>query len=162
MGEKIKEKVGKVDEERIAFPEIASGEVPRLFSNIHYDRPSSKEENNNNNSKTKIIHNPGSVIGASFLIAGTTIGAGVLGIPTATVPIGFLPSVGGLIFAWFYMVISGLLIAELCINRIGETGRPGIGILDLYKNVLGDVLGGVLGTSAYFFLHYSVLVGYIA
>merc|ERR1711971_166308 len=59
------------------------------------------------------------------------------------------------------MVISGLLIAELSINRIGETGRLGLGLLDLYKNVLGDV-GNVIGSSAYFFLHYAMMFAYIA
>lgn len=154
MWEKITEKVGKVSEDRVAFPELVNGDVPRLFSNIRYDKSRSAD-------KTKVIHESGSIFGAASLVAGTTIGAGILGLPTATASIGFLPSVGGLVFAWVYMVISGLLIAELCINRIGETGRLGLGLLDLYRSVLGNT-GNVVGSSAYFFLHYAMMVAYIA
>jgi len=152
--EQINEKVGKVSEDRVAFPELVNGDVPRLFSNLRYDKSTSAD-------KTTVIHESGSIFGAASLVAGTTIGAGILGLPTATASIGFLPSVGGLVLAWVYMVISGLLIAELCINRIGETGRLGLGLLDLYKSVLGNT-GNVVGSSAYFFLHYAMMVAYIA
>jgi len=100
-------------------------------------------------------------MGAAALVAGTTIGAGVLALPTATAPAGFLASSAALCVAWFYMTISGLLIAELSINRIGETGRPGVGLLDLYKNSLGKELGWV-SSAAYFFLHYAVMVAYLS
>jgi tyrosine-specific transport protein len=59
------------------------------------------------------------------------------------------------------MLISGLLIAELSINRMGETGRYGVGLLELYKSNLGEKLGWV-GSGAYFFLHYAVMVAYMA
>lgn len=159
--DKISEKVGKVSEERVAFPELVNGDVPRLFSNIRYDKNTNSQAGSRYKTRTRAVHESGSIIGAASLVAGTTIGAGILGLPTATAPIGFLPSVGGLLFAWVYMVISGLLIAELSINRIGETGRLGLGLLDLYKNVLGNT-GNVIGSSAYFFLHYAMMVAYIA
>jgi tyrosine-specific transport protein len=152
----ISDKVGQIDETRLAFPEIANGEVDRVFSNISY-------ESNyiDGKKKSKAYRNQGSTLGATALIAGTTIGAGVLALPTATAPSGFLPSSGALIVAWFYMLISGLLIAELSINRMGETGRYGVGLLDLYKSNLGEKLGWV-GSGAYFFLHYAVMVAYMA
>jgi tyrosine-specific transport protein len=59
------------------------------------------------------------------------------------------------------MTISGLLIAELSINRMGETGRQGIGLLELYKSSLGKELSWI-AISAYFFLHYAVLVAYLS
>jgi hypothetical protein len=153
----ITEKMGTVDEERLAFPEIVSGEVPRFFSNISY-----KETVNNEGKITKTAtHVSGSVVGAAALIAGTTIGAGVLALPTATAPAGFLPSSAALCVAWFYMTISGLLIAELSINRMGETGKQGVGLLEIYKSYLGDGLGSV-GSGAYFFLHYAVMVAYLS
>ena len=114
----LTEKMGTVDEGRLAFPEIVSGEVPRFFSNLSY-----KETINNEGKITKTAtHKRSSIIGAAALVAGTTIGAGVLALPTATAPAGFLPSSAALCVAWFYMTISGLLIAELSINRMGETG----------------------------------------
>ncbi len=88
------------------------------------------------------------------------MGAGVLALPTATASSGFLPSSGALCIAWFYMTISGLLIAELSINRMGQTGRPGVGLLELYNSSLGKF--GWIGSGSYFFLHYAVMVAYLS
>jgi len=148
---------GTFDKERLAFPEIASGEVSRVFSNISYQ----KEQQGNGNIITRALHAPGSVAGAAALVAGTTIGAGILALPTATAPSGFLPSSTALCIAWLYMTISGLLIAELSINRIGQTGRTGVGLLELYKSSLTKELAWV-GSAAYLFLHYAVMVAYIS
>jgi tyrosine-specific transport protein len=57
--------------------------------------------------------------------------------------------------------MSGLLIAELAINRIGETGNPGVGLLELYKTTLNKELAWV-GSAAFLFLHYAVMVAYIS
>lgn len=103
----------------------------------------------------------GSVFGAAALIAGTTIGAGILALPAVTAPAGFIPSTGALCVGWAYMAASALLIAELAINRISETGRPGVGLLDMQRTYLGK-RGAIAGGSAYFFLHYAVMVAYIA
>lgn len=127
------------------------------FSNLSYEHI----HTSNGKKESKAVHQSGSVIGATALIAGTTIGAGILALPTATAPSGFIPSSGALIVAWFYMLISGLLIAELSINRMGETGRYGVGLLDLYKSNLGERMGWI-GSAAYFFLHYAVMVAYMA
>jgi tyrosine-specific transport protein len=109
---------------------------------------------------SSVSHDRGSVFTAAALIAGTTIGAGALVIPAATVSAGFLPSTAALLVSWFYMTMSGLLIAELVINRIGQTGRVGVGLLELFTNNLGGPVG-YLGAVAYFFLHYAVMVAYI-
>mmetsp|Transcript_29749 Transcript_29749/g.60803 ORF Transcript_29749/g.60803 Transcript_29749/m.60803 type:complete len:575 (-) Transcript_29749:100-1824(-) len=151
---KLMEKIGTVDESRIVFPEIESGEVTRLFSNLEYDR-------SNDGQTTSAVHMAGSTVGAAALIAGTAIGAGVLALPAAAAPAGFLPSSGALLIAWGYMVVSGLLISELALNRIGETGRPGVGLLDIYKSSLGPGLSAVASVS-YFFLHYAVLTAIVA
>ena len=145
--------IGTVDEDRIIYPELAKGEVSRLYSSLKY---STDEEG-----KVKAEHNSGSVLGAAALVAGTTIGAGILALPTATAAAGFLPSSAALGIAWVYMTMSGLLIAELTINRIGTSGRPGLGLLELYENSLGKNLSRV-GSAAYFFLHYAIMVAYIA
>lgn len=151
----LKQKMGSVNETRVTFEELKTGEVPRLFSNLKYV----KEE-----SSGKIIsseHSPGSTFSAAALISGTAIGGGVLALPAATAPVGFLPSTAGMVLVWWYMVISGLLIAELSLNRIGETGRSGSGILDLYESNLPESVG-FLGKGSYFFLHYAVMVAYLA
>jgi tyrosine-specific transport protein len=57
--------------------------------------------------------------------------------------------------------MSGLLIAELTLNRMAATGRPGVGLLDLYESSLGQPWSKI-GSAAYFFLHYAMMVAYIA
>jgi tyrosine-specific transport protein len=149
----LQEKMGVVDDDRIVFPEIESGEVPRLFSSLKY---SVLEDG-----KLSARHAAGSVLGAAALVAGTTVGAGVLALPSATAAAGFLPSTAAMCVAWTYMTMSGLFIAELSLNRFGETGQPGLGLLALYESSLGKTWGRV-GSAAYFFLHYTVMVAYIA
>ena len=150
---KISEKIGKVDDDRIIFPEIENGQVPRLFSSLEY--------NKSEQGRIEATHAAGSVIGAASLVAGTMVGAGILALPGATASVGFLPSTVAMLVAWGYMTMSGLLIAELCLNRLGQSGRPGTGILDLFQESLGPKWGKV-GSGAYFFLHYAVMVAYIA
>ena len=153
---KIYEKIGAIDDDRYIFPEYTSGEVPRVFSTLRYEM-CDKEPGK----VIKAHHAAGSVLGAIALIAGTTIGAGVLALPAATAGAGFLPSTVAMFVAYGYMVVSGLLIAELQLNRIGSTGRPGTGLLDLYNSSLGGPIATV-GSAAYFFLHYAMMVAYIA
>jgi tyrosine-specific transport protein len=150
---KLSEKIGEVDENRIIFPEIDSGEVSRMFSALEYSR--SEQEG------TRAGHASGSVLSATTLVSGTMIGAGILALPTATAAVGFLPSTVAMGVAWFYMTMSGLLIAELCLNRMGQSGRPGQGLLDLFEDSLGPKWGKV-GSFSYFFFHYAVMVAYIA
>jgi tyrosine-specific transport protein len=151
---KLQEKIGVVDDSRLIFPELSTGEVDRLFSSLEYAQSQSGQV-------TSVARASASVFGAAALIAGTTVGAGILALPTATAAAGFLPSSAALIVAWVYMTFSGLLIAELTLNRLGTSGRPGLGLLELYKGSLGQTLGQI-GTAAYFFLHYSMMVAYIA
>jgi tyrosine-specific transport protein len=150
---KLQEKMGIVEDDRIIYPELVTGEVPRMFSSLQY--------NKSEQGKISAIHAAGSTLGAAALVAGTTIGAGILALPTATAASGFLPSSAGLIAAWAYMTMSGLLIAELSLNRMGESGKPGQGVLQIFESNLGPGLGA-LGSAAYFFLHYTVMVAYIA
>jgi tyrosine-specific transport protein len=148
--------LGEVDKTRYAYPELlsSSGDVTRIFSSLKYTKSEST-------GKLSASHSTGSTWGAAALVSGTTIGAGILALPTATISSGFLPSTFAMTIAWILMTASGLLIAELSINRLGETGRPGIGLLDLYESKLGKTWG-LIGSAAYFFLHYAMMVAYIA
>jgi tyrosine-specific transport protein len=148
----LSEKIGQVDDDRIIFPEYP-GEVSRLFSALAYSKSEQGE--------VRAEHSAGSVIGSASLVAGTMVGAGILALPAATASVGFLPSSFAMGIGWVYMTMSGLLIAELSINRLGQSGKPNQGMLDLFEDSLGSKwskLGGV----AYFFLHYAVVVAYIA
>lgn len=153
----ISKKIGRVENERIIFPEYENGEVTRVFSSLKYNR----DDKENNNGKITATHDAGSVFGAASLVAGTMVGAGILALPSATSPVGFIPSTGAMGIGWLYMTMSGLLIAELSINRLGQSGKPGQGMLDLYEDSLGEKFSKI-GSTAYFGLHYCLLVAYIA
>mmetsp|Transcript_34651 Transcript_34651/g.81707 ORF Transcript_34651/g.81707 Transcript_34651/m.81707 type:complete len:588 (-) Transcript_34651:254-2017(-) len=151
--DKISEKIGRVEDQRIIHPEYETGEVSRVFSSLKYDR--------SDEGRITASHDSGSVFGGASLVAGTMVGAGILALPAATADVGFIPSTGAMGVGWLYMTMSGLLIAELSINRMGQSGIPGQGMLDLYEDALGKKWSKV-GSVAYFGLHYCLLVAYIA
>jgi tyrosine-specific transport protein len=124
-----------------------SEQVTRLFSHLQFDG-------------NKHNHQPGSVLGSTALIAGTTVGAGILALPAVTLPSGILPSTFALIAVWLYALISGLLIAEVTLNAMHLEGRPSIGLLGIVEKTLGK-LGARIASGAYLFMHYALLVAYI-
>lgn len=83
----------------------------------------------------KFFHSHGHIIGGSLLIAGTTIGVGMLALPVATGPGGFWPSIIIYLVCWAFMLCTGLLLLEVCtwmpedanlITMAGRLlGRPG-------------------------------------
>lgn len=62
----------------------------------------------------QISHHFGHVVGGTLLVAGTTIGVGILGMPIATAPGGFLPSIVTFTACWLFMLFTGLLVLEVC------------------------------------------------
>ncbi|MFN6498173.1 MAG: amino acid permease [Nostoc sp. DedQUE01] len=124
-----------------------SEQVTRFFSHLQFDG-------------NKLNHQPGSVLGSTALIAGTTVGAGILALPAVTLPSGVLPSTFGLIAVWLYALVSGLLIAEVTLNTMRLEGRPSIGLLGVVEKTLGK-LGARVASGAYLFMHYALLVAYI-
>ncbi|MEI6442446.1 MAG: aromatic amino acid transport family protein [Nostocales cyanobacterium ELA583] len=121
--------------------------VTRLFSHLEFDG-------------YKFKHQPGSVAGNTALIVGTTIGAGILGLPALTLSSGIVPSTTLLIVVWLYSLISGLLIAEVTLNVMRIEGTPNLGLLALVEKILGKVGVGIAGV-AYMFNHYALLVAYM-
>ncbi|BAY11227.1 amino acid permease [Calothrix sp. NIES-2098] len=129
---------------------IASNQeqVTRLFSNLEF------------NGK-QLTHQPGSVLGSTALVAGTTVGAGILALPAVTLPSGVVPSTVLLIAIWLYTLVSGLLIAEATVNTMRLAGRPSVGMLAMIENTLGFI-GARIAGGTYLFLHYALLVAYTA
>ncbi len=121
--------------------------VTRLFSHLEFDG-------------NKLQHQPGSVLGNTALIAGTTVGAGILGLPAVTLPSGIIPSTILLITVWLYTLISGLLIAEVTLNLMRVEGIPHLGLLAIIEKILGK-LGARIAGIAYIFNHYALLVAYM-
>ncbi|MDZ8096464.1 MAG: aromatic amino acid transport family protein [Nostoc sp. DedQUE05] len=124
-----------------------SEQVTRLFSHLEFDGK-------------KLNHQPGSVLGNTALIAGTTVGAGILALPAVTLPSGIVPSTSGLIAVWLYALVSGLLVAEVTLNTMRTEGLSSIGFLGIVEKILGKV-GARIAGGAYLFMHYALLVAYI-
>ncbi len=120
----------------------------KLFSNLEFD---GKE----------FRHQPGSILGSTALVAGTTVGAGILAMPAFTLPSGVIPSTVLLIGVWLYALISALLITEVTLNTMRQTGRPNVGLLTMVENTLGKQVAQI-ASGAYLFLHYALLVAYIS
>jgi tyrosine-specific transport protein len=122
--------------------------VTRLFSHLEFDG-------------NQLHHQPGNVLGSIALISGTTIGAGVLALPSVTLPSGFVPSSTLLVLVWLYTLISSLLVAEITLHTIRSEGHPRIGLLAIVTKNFGN-LGARIAGVTYLFMHYGILVAYIA
>ena len=102
------------------------------------------------------------------LISGTAVGAGVLALPAFTRSAGVIPSSIALIFCWAVMTAAGLLLAEVVLSahnkskmEVVDNPNVNLGILSLARLTLGDISSIGVGV-VYLFLHYSLLVAYIA
>ncbi len=63
----------------------------------------------------RIVHTFGHLVGGTLLIAGTSIGVGMLALPIATGQGGFFPSLFVYLLCWLFMLCTGLLVLEACI-----------------------------------------------
>ncbi|GMG99966.1 hypothetical protein Nepgr_001806 [Nepenthes gracilis] len=121
-------------------------EFERLFSNLN---------------QATLKREPGSLSSAIFLVAGTTVGAGILAIPAVTKEAGFLASAVACIICWIFMVVTGLLIAEVNINTMCELGSGGVSLVSMAKRTLGTA-GVQIACWSYIFIHYALLIAYVA
>ncbi len=98
----------------------------------------------------------GSVVGGALMVAGSCIGAGMLGLPILTGLVGFFPSILLFIIAWFFMTATGLLIVE--VNQWFDEPPNFITMVSKLLGRTGKFTCWIL----YLFLFYSLLVAYIA
>ncbi len=61
-------------------------------------------------------------LGSVFIVAGTTIGAGMLAMPIAAAGNGFLVSLAMLLVLWALMCYTALLLVEVYQHESHETG----------------------------------------
>ncbi|GFZ18066.1 tryptophan/tyrosine permease [Actinidia rufa] len=97
-------------------------ELERLFSNLN---------------QATLKREPGSLTSAIFLVSGTTVGAGILAIPAVTQESGFLASAVTCILCWVFMVVTGLLIAEVNVNTMCELGSGGVSLVSMARRTIG-------------------------
>lgn len=95
-------------------------------------------------------------LGASLLIAGCCIGAGMLGIPVVTAEAGFYPSLLFFILAWGFMTAAGLLLAKLVLSF----NKPDIHLLSMAEATLGRS-GKLAAWILFAFLFYAIMTAYV-
>ncbi|KAJ8450573.1 hypothetical protein Cgig2_020210 [Carnegiea gigantea] len=105
------------DEVKTQQAQVQKYESERLFSNLN---------------QATLKREPGSLSSSIFLVAGTTVGAGILAIPAVTQASGFLASAVACIGCWIFMVVTGLLIAEVNVNTMCELGSGGVSLVVLH------------------------------
>lgn len=98
----------------------------------------------------------GSTLSGALLIAGTSIGAGMLGIPLITGLAGFVPCMLANAFCWLFMMLTGLLFLEVTLWM--EDGSNVLSMTQRFLGPAGKVIGGALFT----FLYYCLLTAYFS
>jgi tyrosine-specific transport protein len=96
------------------------------------------------------------VISATFLVAGTIIGGGMIALPVATGVSGFLPSTVFMAVCWIAMTFTALLYLEVSLWM-----EEGVHVITMTSRILGPFAKGVAWI-LYLFICYASLVAYTA
>ena len=97
-----------------------------------------------------------SLVGGSMIIGGTIIGAGMFSLPVVMSGAWFFWAVAALIFTWFCMLHSGLMILEANLNY-----KQGASFGTITKDLLGNTWNVINGLSIVFVL-YILTYAYIS
>ncbi|MEI6242205.1 MAG: aromatic amino acid transport family protein [Chlamydiota bacterium] len=95
-------------------------------------------------------------LGAILLVAGTTIGAGMLGLPMITAFCGFYPSIVTITICWLFLLLSSFLMLDVNLSIEGE-----VNLISMAEKTLGK-WGKVACWISYLFLLYALDVAYLA
>ncbi len=96
------------------------------------------------------------LISGSLLIAGTTIGAGMLAIPLVTATAGFVPAIVITFLVWLFMLFTGLLFLEATLWM-----HKNANVLSMSERFLKKK-GKIFAGGTFVFLYYSLMVAYFA
>lgn len=96
------------------------------------------------------------LFGASLLVAGCCIGAGMLGLPILSGLAGFQPTLVMFILSWLFMVATGLLLLEVNLWFPDD-----VSLVTMAGKTLGW-LGKAVAWGGFLFLFYALMVAYIA
>ncbi len=101
-------------------------------------------------------HPFGHLLGGILLVAGTSIGAGMLALPVVTAEGGFFPSLGIYLLCWAFMSCTGLLLLEVCLRL-----APDVNLVSMAGAFLGR-FGKVFAWVLYLFLFYCLSIAYVS
>ncbi len=96
------------------------------------------------------------ILSGTFLIAGTMVGAGMLGIPLVTGVSGFIPGIFVTLVVWLFMYATGLLFLEVTLWM-----PDGSNVLSMSGRFFGRG-GRLLSGGMFIFLYYCLMVAYFA
>lgn len=94
------------------------------------------------------------ILSGSLLIAGTTIGAGMLGIPSLTIKTGFFPAILITFLVWLFMLATGLLFLEVTLWMHKDAN-----VLSMAERFLGKG-GKIIAGGNFLFLYYCLMIAY--
>ncbi|MCS5712411.1 aromatic amino acid transport family protein [Candidatus Berkiella aquae] len=94
------------------------------------------------------------VFGGAMLVAGTCIGAGMLGLPISTAASGFYPSTIAFLVCWVMMTLSALLMLEVSLWYPEETN-----LITMAKSTLGKA-GESIAWICYVLFLYALMAAY--
>jgi len=97
----------------------------------------------------------GTVFKGALLIAGTTIGGGMLAMPVLTSLGGFFPSMLVFFITWLFMAATGLLLLEVCLWMEGDTN-----FISMSHKTLGR-WGEVFAWIVYLFFFSCLTLAYV-
>ncbi len=101
-------------------------------------------------------HHPLKVLGGVALVAGTTVGGGMLGLPIATGAAGFFPTAALFILCWSMMLLTAFYFLEV---NLSLKGNPNI--ITMAKETLGPSAQAVTWV-LYLLLLYALTAAYLA
>jgi tyrosine-specific transport protein len=104
----------------------------------------------------RLFHSLGHVFGGTLLIAGTTIGVGMLALPIATAPGGFIPASTIYLLCWIFMLSTGLLLLEVCSWMPKDAN-----FITMTERLLGP-WGKLICWIVYLFLFVTVMIAHVA
>jgi len=102
------------------------------------------------------MKNNGEILGVILLISGTTIGAGMLGLPIATGIMGFIPAICVFFLCWLIMTWSAILIVE-----VNFALKKNVNLISMARFTLGKS-GALVTWVAFLGLYYTLLAAYIS
>ena len=122
--------------------------------------------------QNKSMESKGTLTGVVALITGSTVGAGILALPSVCAETGVVPSILGIVGTWTLLLLSALLLAEINVSVMRERdevrfehGRGHspvvISLPDMAMTTLGKT-GSYVMSATYLFASTTLLVAYIA
>lgn len=94
------------------------------------------------------------ILGSAMLVAGTCIGAGMLGLPISTAAAGFYPSSAAFVFCWAMMTLSAFLMLEVSLWYPKETN-----LITMAQATLGNK-GKAIAWFTYVLFLYALMTAY--